>query len=42
MSKERGQVTAESKREALWMVEQQQLSVAKVARRLGIKANLLY
>lgn len=42
MSKERGQFTAEYKREALRMVEQQQLSVAEVARRLGIKANLLY
>jgi transposase len=42
MSKERRQFTAEYKREALRMVEQQQLSVAEVARRLGIKANLLY
>ena len=42
MSKERRQFTAEYKREALRMVEQQQLSVAEVARRLGIKSNLLY
>jgi transposase len=42
MSKERRQFSAEYKREALRMVEQQQLSVAEAARRLGIKANLLY
>ncbi|MFO1044855.1 MAG: transposase [Planctomycetaceae bacterium] len=42
MSKDRGQFKAEYQREALWMVEQQQLSVAEVASHLGIKANLLY
>lgn len=42
MSKERQRYTAEFKREALRMVEKQQLSIAEVARKLGIKANLLY
>ena len=42
MSKDRRQFSAEYKREALNLVEKQQLSVAEAARRLGINANLLY
>ncbi len=42
MSKERRQFSAEYKREALNLIEKQQLSVAEAARRLGINPNLLY
>lgn len=42
MSKERRVFSAEYKREALNLVQKQQLSVAEVARRLGINPNLLY
>ena len=42
MSKARRQFSAEYKREALNMVQKQQVSVAEAARRLGINANLLY
>ena len=39
MSKERRQFSAEYKREALNLIQKQQLSVAEAARRLGINAN---
>lgn len=42
MSKERRVFSAEYKREALNLVQKQQLSVAEAARRLGINPNLLY
>ena len=42
MSKERRVFSAEYKREALNLVQKQQLSVVEVARRLGINPNLLY
>lgn len=42
MSKELRQFSAEYKREALHLIEKQQLSVAEAARRLGINPNLLY
>lgn len=42
MSKERRVFSAEYKREALNLVQKQQLSVAEAARRLGINPNLLH
>lgn len=42
MSKDRRVFSAEYKREALNLVQKQQLSVAEAARRLGINPNLLY